>query len=292
MMNIKAFQGDEHRPFTLQGSNNTAAVLVHGFPGTPHEMRALAASLHNAGFTADVPLLPGFGADIETLPNRRTADWHAAIQTRIAEIRRDHAHVLLVGFSMGGALAGHVAAHTPIDALVLINPLSRMSNPLWHLMPIVKRVFPQVRPFKVIKINFDDPETRAGIMRFMPDADLSDPQVQQAIRDFAIPVGMFDQLRTAGEMAYAAAPHIHVPTLIIQAEDDVTISPAMTRKFAARFRQPPRYVVLQGDHPILNPNHISWNDLESVVLQFSKVRNVNHKTIYHELDFPQTANTP
>jgi alpha-beta hydrolase superfamily lysophospholipase len=56
---LLAFQGPEHLPFLWPGGQ-PAALLVHGFPGTPAEMRPLGEALHQAGWTAQGILLPGF----------------------------------------------------------------------------------------------------------------------------------------------------------------------------------------------------------------------------------------
>ena len=76
---LRVFHSPEHRPFYWRGQEN-AALLVHGFPGTPAEMRRAGALLHRQGWTAHGLLLPGFGNTIGDLPQRRHADWVAAIE--------------------------------------------------------------------------------------------------------------------------------------------------------------------------------------------------------------------
>ena len=56
----KPFDGSEHRSFLWKGSDS-AALLVHGFPGTPAEMRPLGTVLRNAGWTVRGLMLPGLG---------------------------------------------------------------------------------------------------------------------------------------------------------------------------------------------------------------------------------------
>jgi hypothetical protein len=65
----KPFDGCEHRSFLWKGSD-CAALLLHGFPGTPAEMRPLGTVLKNAGWTVQGLMLPGLGADIESLDQR------------------------------------------------------------------------------------------------------------------------------------------------------------------------------------------------------------------------------
>jgi carboxylesterase len=268
MMNFGAFAGAEHAAYTLDGTGRGAAVLLHGFPGTPAEMRPLAEYLHAAGWTTYAPLLPGFGAQIETLPQRRHNEWIAAAEAAIATMRRAHERVVVIGFSMGGAVALNASLTTRPDALVLINPLSRNDHMLWRLLPVIKRVFPQVRPFRLIKLDFTNPETRKSIEQFMPGADLDDPTVRDQIKQFALPVGMFDQLRQVGEAAYQNAPRLRVPTLVIQAQADTTVSPAMTRLLAARLPQRAQFIEIDGEHHVINPVQTGWQQTTRLVLDF------------------------
>lgn len=46
---FQPFAGSEHEAFQLDGEQS-AALLVHGFPGTPAEVHTLAEALHGAIF--------------------------------------------------------------------------------------------------------------------------------------------------------------------------------------------------------------------------------------------------
>ena len=141
---IAAFQGEEHQSFLLVGGR-PAALLVHGFPGSPAEMRPVGEALHDAGWTVQGLLLPGFGPDIATLQQRRLEDWQAAVANAMASLRREHDPLLLVGLSMGGALALQAAADTPPDGLILLAPFWRLAgNGAWLqlLWPAIRVIFP------------------------------------------------------------------------------------------------------------------------------------------------------
>ena len=266
MIPTAAFGGDAHRPFLLEGGD-AAALLIHGFPGTPAEMRPLGDALHEAGWTAQGLLLPGFGADIETLPQRKQDDWIDAATEAMRELQGQHRPVVLVGFSMGAAVALSAATRVQPDALVLLNPFSRMDRLVWKLLPFVKRIFPSVKPFSYIKLDFDNPETRKSIDQFIPGADLDDPQVRESIRGFSLPTSMFDQLRQVGEQAFRVAPSVHVRTLVVQASRDETVSPAMTRKLVARLPNA-NLVEIDAEHNFTNPEQSAWESVRSLVLEF------------------------
>src|SRR5512147_1194374 len=98
----KPFDGSEHRSFLWEGSD-CAALLVHGFPGTPAEMRPLGTVLRDAGWTVHGLMLPGLGADIASLEQRAGRDWSDAVRQALAGLQQHYSPVLLVGYSMGGA---------------------------------------------------------------------------------------------------------------------------------------------------------------------------------------------
>ncbi len=139
------FNKPEHHPFSLNGLR-PAVLLVHGYPGTPHEMRPLAEALHTAGWTAHAMLLPGFGPEMEMLSAKAAADWREAVTRSLGELRSSgHAPLILLGNSMGAALSLGAAAETPPNALVLLASLWKLPGALCQSLPVLKRVFPQVR---------------------------------------------------------------------------------------------------------------------------------------------------
>ena len=262
------FQGEEHQAFTWLG-NDHALILVHGFPGTPAEMHPLAIMMHEAGWTVHGVLLPGFGPQIDTLSTRTTEHWLKAINNTITEAKRTCKHIVLAGLSMGGALSIQAAAQhqDDLDALILLAPFWQIKHVLWHSLPALRFAVPQFKPFRLFKPDFNDPETRKGILTYLPEADLDDPEVQQGILDFAIPTHVINQIRIAGAQGHAYAPNVKMPTLIIQGTEDELVQPALTRELSKRFSGTVRYTEVPGGHDLLNPNSESWPriDRKSVV---------------------------
>jgi len=269
----EAFRDARHHPFIMTGSTHGgAALLVHGFPGTPAEMRPLAHILNREGWTTQGILLPGFGTDIESLPRRKVIDWLRAVDMALIELQRERRPVLLIGNSMGGALSIQIAAARKPDGLLLINPFWQLNNILWKTLPVLKFALPQFKPFRLMKLDFNDPETLKGIAGFIPGADLRDPEVQSAIRNFAIPTGMLDQLRLAGVGAGNAAPHVTTPTLVIQGANDPLVTPVITRQLVAKIAGA-GYQEIPGDHNLLDPALPTWRKVEALALDFAwKIR--------------------
>jgi carboxylesterase len=271
-MQFKPFQGPEHQPFVLEGGK-PAALLIHGFPGTPAEMRPLAEVLHRAGWTTQGILLPGFGADLETLPTRTAQDWLRAARDAYAVLAKTHKPLLIVGNSVGGALTLQLCAelkHNAPQGIVLLAPFWRIDHALWTMLPILRRVFPQIKPFQLVKPDFKRQEMREGIRNFMPDADLDDPQVQQAILDFTLPLNMFAELRSVGERAYRTAHKVKTPALILQGAQDTLVRPITTRRLMQKLRGSVRYLELPGGHDLFKPELAAWSQVEKVVREFAE----------------------
>jgi carboxylesterase len=109
-------------PFSHAGGPRGALVL-HGFTGNPHSMRSLAEACADAGFSVELPLLPGHGTSIEDMVPTRWSDYKTAAEAAFADLARRCDHVAVVALSMGGTLACWLAENHPeVRGLALVNP--------------------------------------------------------------------------------------------------------------------------------------------------------------------------
>jgi carboxylesterase len=110
-------------PFSHAGGPDGVLVL-HGFTGNPQSMRPLAEALAGAGYTVELPLLPGHGTAIEDMVPTRWADWSATAEAAYLDLAARCRSVALAALSMGGALSCWLAErHPEIRGLALVNPM-------------------------------------------------------------------------------------------------------------------------------------------------------------------------
>jgi len=108
-------------PASFPGGPNGALVL-HGFTGSPQSMRGLATAFSAAGFTVELPLLPGHGTSVDDLATTTFADWSAAAERAYADLAARCDRVVVAGLSMGALLTAWLAIrHAEIAGLVVIN---------------------------------------------------------------------------------------------------------------------------------------------------------------------------
>jgi esterase/lipase len=267
---LAAFDGPEHQPFVLDG-RQPAALLVHGFGGTPAEMRGLAEALHAEGWTAQAILLPGFGTELATLTGRRSKEWLDAVEKAAHElVSSGHRPLLLVGYSMGAALSLAMANTIRPAGLVALAPFW-WEEKWWT--PVVEFF---VRPFLPIgfrplrKADFANPQLRQGIAKFMPGIDLDDPATQAAMREFRVPLGLIDQVRALSRRVWATAPEVGSPALVVQGTRDSVVRTPQTRRLAARLAQPTRYVEVNSEHDLTMPDNPVWPEVRSAVVSFAR----------------------
>jgi carboxylesterase len=268
MLPFNPFLDPQHEGFSWPGGK-PAALLVHGFPGSPAEMRPLGQALHEKGWTVRGVLLPGFGAQIESLPERTFEEWRAAVRQALDELRADHSPLLVGGVSMGAALSLSVTSDSSVDGLILLSPFWKLPWALWSTLPVVRKLIPRIRPFHIWRPDFSDPNFRQGLGTFLPGMDIDDPAVRQAIREFALPTALFDEIRRTGLAGGQAAQDITCPALIVQGLQDPLALPRMTRRLAARFAGPTQYIEVQAEHNLPDATQPAWPEIRAAAAAFA-----------------------
>src|SRR5215467_3902940 len=100
--------------FYFEGSD-TACLLIHGFTGTPQNLRPLGDFLARRGLTVYAPRLAGHGTSVDEFEQTGPSDWIATVEDGLEQLKRTCSSVFAIGISMGGTLALHLGATRPGD---------------------------------------------------------------------------------------------------------------------------------------------------------------------------------
>lgn len=256
-----------HLPFSLTGSNDASpagALLVHGFTGSPADMRPLGDVVHACGLDVHALVLPGMAGEIDRLNDMTAEVWGDAVRRRWQEHCSRYDRTVLIGYSMGGALSLLAAQDHPPDLLILISPLTRLADRRAVFLPVAKFFMRGVYPYS--GLNWDDPRVHDWFDRTRPSMQTRNP-VNQAVlsRDAIYSARMLDQLRRLLRQARRAAPRNSAPTIIVQGADDRVVLPRDTRRLVAMIGGPVMYREIAGDHYLPIPGFDGWPRLREII---------------------------
>ena len=131
-------------PFTLSGGD-VGVLLIHGFTGSPAEMRSLSGFLHGRGLTVAAPLLPGHGRTPADLNRRRWQDWLACAEIALAELQAQCRAVFVAGLSLGALLTLTLAGqHRDLAGIIAYSPAILVKDPRARIVAILKYLLPTI----------------------------------------------------------------------------------------------------------------------------------------------------
>jgi carboxylesterase len=231
-MNIQTIPTAE--PFLFKGGP-IGCLLVHGFTGTPKEMRWMGETLALQGYTVLGVRLAGHATKPEDMLRTRWQDWLASVEDGWHLLAGSCEKIFVVGLSMGGILSLILAADFPVSGVIA------MATP--HHLPKDPRL-PFIKPLSILQ-------------RFNPKAapDWFDiAAYKDHISYPEDPTRSYAELRDLISVMQAALARISAPALLIYSKDDKTVSPGeqhMEMIFAALGSTDKQTLVIEGSGHVL-----------------------------------------
>ena len=258
---------ESHQPYSRERPDAVGdAFLIHGFLGSPAETRPIGDLMIARGLNVTAPLVPGMAGDIMNLNQITAVDWTTKIGAAWERFCARSSRRVLVGHSLGGALALHLAATSPAspDLMILLAPFTRIGGWRGRVLPIGKLFVSEVSFYS--NLDLKNAETRAWFGKTMPGLDLDDPEIVDTIKhDSAVSTETLDQLRRLAGNVRRVSGNIIVPTVILQGHRDNVVRPQDTRWLAGNLKGLLEYHEFPGNHFLPFTSFDSWDDVQHLV---------------------------
>ncbi len=216
-------------PFLFPGSR-TGCLLIHGFTGTPKEMRWMGEYLAEKGYSVLGVRLTGHATRPEDMIRARWTDWVASVEDGYHLLAALADRIYLVGLSMGGALALLLSSRLPVKGVVAI------SAPI--ALPVDWRV---AHLALISQFQRYEPKSKYPLDYGWYDKEAWKDHVsypQNPVRSVLELKSLLAELRTA-------LPEVRVPVLLVHSENDQTVMPSnMQRIFDSLTNAPQKSMLL------------------------------------------------
>ena len=206
-------------PFLLPGGER-GVLLVHGFTGSPSEMRLLGNYLNDIGYTVFAPRLAGHGSSPEDMAKTSWPQWYSSVEDAYILLSGLCSEIDVVGLSMGGLLSLKLSSEYPVNRVVSLSaPIYIADNrlPMLPLYRLVRSYAPKRR-----RRFYDIDEIYSVCYDRTPLNCLQ--SLIELIKDV-------DQL----------LPTLLNPTLIVQSRNDHTVRPKSAKhiydRIGSRYKQ-------------------------------------------------------
>ena len=192
-------------PFFFPGGE-TGCLLVHGFTGSPKEMRWMGEYLAEQGYAVLGVRLAGHATRPEDMLRCRWPDWIASVEDGYNLLSGVTRQVFMVGLSMGGVLSLLFAAQHPVAGVVAMStPYALPPNPR---LPIIRQIY------------WLQPRVEKG------PPDWHNPAAGLDHVDYPYyPTLAVAELNDLLAEMRAALPSVKVPTLLVHSHQDTGVAP-------------------------------------------------------------------
>ncbi len=234
-------------PWSHTGSGQSGAVVLHGFTGNPASMRGVATALADAGFHIELPLLPGHGTSVDDMLPTRWADWIGEAEAAYQRLSQRATYIVVVGLSMGGALALRLGAdHAEIAGLVCINPVAQPQQP--EILEMLRGMV-------------------AGGTPVIPGigSDIADPDSHENAYEGTPLEPLMSLLLDGAEPNSREYAGMHMPLLLMNSPQDHVVDPGQAEYLVDRYGGPVERITLERSY------HVATQDYDKELIFASTV---------------------
>ncbi|MGP4074968.1 alpha/beta hydrolase [Halobacillus sp. K22] len=226
------------QPIILKGAeeirfegNEVGILISHGFTGTTQSMRPLAEAYAREGYTVFGPRLKGHGTTPEDMETTTYEDWIESVEDGYHWLKERCDMIFVVGLSMGGTLALHIA----------------------EKFPDIKGVIPINAAIKIPAME----GTVAMEERFIDaiGSDIKNPEVEELAYE-RTPVSSVNQLLTLMTRVEEGLSGVHCPILIFVSDEDHVVPPHNSEMiFDSVFSEHKEIVHLENSYHVATLDH-------------------------------------
>lgn len=183
-----------------------AVLLIHGFTGSPSEMRLLGHYLAEKNYTVLAVRLAGHGSTPEDLERMRSSDWMNTVLDGYSYLAGAAEEISVVGLSMGGLLAL-----------------------LFSTVAVVKCVVSMSAPIFVSAAHSLNrlPSVERSVGRYLPRPHRAIPYIPANcnVAYRRMPMRSIHEMFALLERLVGVLPRVKVPLLVVQSLKDHTVQP-------------------------------------------------------------------
>ena len=218
------------------------ALCIHGFTGSPSSMRGLADAFAAAGFSVELPRLPGHGTTVEDMMTTGWADWTGEVEAAYRRLAARTEAIVVVGLSMGGSLTLWTAAqHPEVVGIVCVNPAT------------------QPQPAEVMDAVHGMLAAGSDVMPGI-GSDIAMPGVVEVAYE-GTPLRPLVELVEGVAALAPSYPSIHCPLLLMTSPQDHVVDPAQSDFLAGSYGGPVERITLERSY------HVATMDYDKELIE-------------------------
>ena len=232
--------------FANADNTEECIMLFHGFGGSPHDLKPLTDVLDSLQKDYYAVTLEGHGTHPRDLKDVKHTTWINDCFNIYDSLSTEYKSIVLIGFSMGGAISQIISAERDVSKLVLLSPYYRIRQKWYYLGKPEKwakrlnLLLPYVKKMKIGQIN--------------------DPKGLNSYNAYEkLPLKAVGELVKVGNMALASGYNVKCPILWMHSNRDIVSDFRFSRDTFNKYESNNKKFI-----EYTNSNHILLYDYDSI----------------------------